>query len=191
VPRAIVSNPFKINVSFDKEELKYITSVARKRQAPKDANLHLVTDKRIVKRDNVETHIIGLLGEFAFAKLLYGIVDTKNYLGGDTSKDFEVYGVTIEIKTLQGYLTFKRLSDFVADVAVLVVYNKNDYSKVQVQGWITRQDFNNCHFTDNFGYGDRPCVQPAQLLPISTLKAYCLNTRNLRYIMSKIKDTYL
>jgi hypothetical protein len=106
----------------------------------------------------------------------------------DTDKDFCLYGVSIEVKTLQGFLTFKNKSDFQADVAALVIYNRHDFSSVWVQGWISRKDFEDQCFIDNFGYGDRPCVQPAQLLPIETLKTYCLITRNQRWLFNQIKS---
>lgn len=183
--RTIHRNPFEISVTFTNGELAAIRKTAEKRQAPKDANPALVTDKRYLKRDNVETHMIGLLGEFALAKLIHQDIDSDSYLNGDTIKDFVLHGVSIEVKTLQGYLTFKQLSDFVADVAVLVIYNKADFSDVSVQGWISRHDFRELHFTDNFGYGDRPCVQPAILAPIVTLKSYCVMTRNFRWLLIK------
>lgn len=174
-----------METKFSSEDLSIIRKIARIRQEPKDQNLHLVRDKRIIERDNIETHNIGLLGEFALSKLIYGHVDTEAYLSGDTAKDFVIYGVSIEVKTLQGYLAFKNISDFISDIAVLVIYDKQNYSSVWVEGWITRQDFREQHFIDNFGYGDRPCIQPAALLPIATLKTHCLVVRNLRWINQK------
>lgn len=180
--RTIHRNPFEVPVSFTDEQLVIIKDIAKERGDFKDSNSHLVADKRIIKRDNVETHVIGLLGEVAVARLINATVDTELYLKGNDSEDLNMYGVSIEVKTLQGYLTFKHMSDFKSDVAVLTVYNKQDYSMVWVQGWISKYDFQKSHFIDNFGYGDRPCVQPAELVPIVTLKSYCVSTRNLRYI---------
>jgi hypothetical protein len=186
--RTINKNPFEIEVKFSPSDISLFHEVAAARQAPKDANRSKVEDKRIVQRDNTETHLIGLLGEYALARLIYGNVDTNAYLSGDTDKDFCLYGVSIEVKTLQGFLTFKNKSDFQADVAALVIYNRHDFSSVWVQGWISRKDFEDQCFIDNFGYGDRPCVQPAQLLPIETLKTYCLITRNQRWLFNQIKS---
>ena len=185
--RTISRNPFEVEVKFSDAELAMMKEKARLRQAPKDARRALVTDKRIIDRENVETHLIGLLGEFAIARLVHGLVDTNVYLSGDTDKDFCIYGVTVEVKTLQGYLTFKKPSDFKADVAALVLYKRGEYDKVWVQGWISRKDFEEQCFTDNFGYGDRPCVQPASLLPIETLKTYCLITRNQRWLLNHVE----
>ena len=187
--RVIHRNPFEKEVNFSEKEMVFIRKVSEDRQAPKDANIEKVTDKRIIKRDNVETHMIGLLGEFAVAKLIHGDVDINSYLSGDSVKDFDIYGVSIEVKTLQGYLSFVRLSDFIADVAALVIYNKNNHSKVFVQGWISRHDFIECHFIDNFGYGDRPCIQPAELSPIETLRTYCVMTRNFRWLQTHANRT--
>jgi hypothetical protein len=186
--RTITRNPFEVEVKFTEYDIALFRKKAQQRQAPKDANLRLVSDKRIINRDNIETHFIGLLGEFALARLIHGNVDTNAYLSGDIEKDFCIYGVTVEVKTLQGYLAFKDQNDFRADVAALVIYNKNDYSSVWVQGWISRKDFMEQCFVDNFGYGERPCLQPAQLLPIETLKTYCLVTRNQRWLLNQVES---
>lgn len=188
--RTILQNPFKMQVTFSEENLSHFRDLAQGRQNPKDRDPSKVSDKRIIQRDNVETHLIGLLGEFAVGTLLGSATDTEAYLSGDTDKDFELYGIGIEVKTLQGYLAFKQIDDFKTDVAVLVTYDKGDYSKVWVQGWISRQDFIAMHFSDNFGYGDRPCMQPSSLHPMNTLKTYCLMTRNMRYVIKETRSTY-
>lgn len=136
--RRIDHNPFEKKIVFLKDELDLIRKVAEKRQAPKNRNPLLVYDKRIAKRDNIETHLIGLLGEFAIAKLINGAVDTDAYLNGDQDKDFSLYGVTIEVKTLQGYLTFKQMGDFKSDLAALVIYDKCDLSAVRIPAWLRR-----------------------------------------------------
>lgn len=183
--RTIVRNPFQVEVSFTTQEQSLLASLAEKRQAPKDANRSAVTDKRILQRDNVQTHLIGLMGEYAVAKLIGEEMDAKAYLSGDLLKDFQICGITIEVKTLQGYLAFRSLDELKADVAVLVIHDKSDMSKVSVQGWIDRADFREKHFKDDFGYGERPCMQPSQLAAISSLKGYCINTRNFRWLWKK------
>jgi hypothetical protein len=178
-----------MEVRFSDADMRLIQQTAEARQKPKDETSIAVTDKRIIKRDNVETHMIGLLGEFAVGRLLNVDVDTLAYISGDQTQDFCVSGVTVEVKTLQGYLAFQKLSYFVADIAVLVVYDKADFSVVSVEGWTTRQEFINRHFVDDFGYGSLPCMQPADLLPISSLKAYCLSVQGMRYLMGQITLT--
>lgn len=180
--RKIKHNPFAVEVCFDGYEMHHILQWARHRQSTK-ANSQ---DKRIIPRDDIETHQLGIMGELAFKKVTNGEIDLNSYAGGDDGKDSEIYGVTIEVKTLQGYLTFRELSDFTADVAVLVIHNGVHNHKVSVEGWITRQVFQANHFIDNFGYGDRPCMQPNDLHPIVNLKTYCLTTRHMRGILELI-----
>lgn len=187
--RTILQNPFSVEVHFSDDEIQELVSLAEKRQAPKNGNQH-ATDKRIIKRDNVMTHLIGLLGEFAVSKLVGEPVDTSSYVSGDLYKDFLIYGVKIEVKTLQGYLTFVSMDHFKSDVAVLVNYEKGDNSKVTVQGWITKDEFESNSFVDNFGYGDRPCMQPSDLLPIEGLKQYCLIACKMRKFYHHITGMY-
>jgi hypothetical protein len=180
--RYIERNTFQLTVKLSENEFDFITKVANIRQEIKDKNLFMLTDKRIIQRDNIQTHLIGLIGEYAFDRIVYSKngIDTNAYLHGDISKDFEIYGLKIEIKTLQGYLTFTKINDFIADIAVLVIYNKEDFTVCWIQGWITRHDFIENHFIDNFGYGDRPCIEPKYLQPISTLKTFCLLESRIR-----------
>jgi allantoicase len=115
-----------------------------------------------------------LLGEHAFAKVMGLKVDKKKYFVGNKRADFVIEEVSIEVKTRQQDLSFVKLSDFIADVAVLVTYDRYDYSQVWIQGWTTRHDFRQLHYIDNFGYGDRPCMQPCDLLSLKWLRHYCL-----------------
>lgn len=184
--RTIIRNPFAVEVTFTTDEQALLRGLAEQRQAPKDAQRALVIDKRIMQRDNVETHLIGLMGEYAVAKLIGEALDAKSYLSGDMLKDFQVCGVSIEVKTLQGYLAFRSLDELKADVAVLVIYSKQNMQSVSVQGWIDRAGFREAHFEDDFGYGPRPCVQPSQLASMASLRGYCINTRNFRWLLKRL-----
>lgn len=39
---------------------------------------------------------------------MYYDLDSGCYLSGNRKGDFKIHGITIEVKTLQGYLTFKK-----------------------------------------------------------------------------------
>lgn len=172
--REIAFNPFGVTVKFSESEQAAMRELARLRQAPKNGHA-TARDKRIMDhRDNVETHLIGLLGEYAVARLLSVPFDESAMVAGDLVKDIVINGVTVEVKTLRGYLAFRQLEDFKADVAVLVWHKPGITDRVSVQGWVDRPAFVAGHFMDDFGYGPRPCMQPAQLHAISTLKTYCL-----------------
>lgn len=170
--RDIHRSPFAVTVPFTKPEQALIARLAEERQAPKE-NHASARDKRIMYRDNVATHLIGLMGEYAVSKTLGVPFDQEAYVAGDLEKDMVIFGVGVEIKTLQGYLAFRVLEDFVADVAVLVTYKAGVFDQVTIQGWIDRETFTACHFQDDFGYGVRPCMQPNRLHPIFTLKTFC------------------
>lgn len=161
-----------MTVAFSKPEQAMIARLAEERQAPKEGHAS-ARDKRIMFRDNVATHLIGLMGEYAVSKTLGVPFDQEAYVAGDLVKDMVIFGVNVEIKTLQGYLTFRVIEDFVADVAVLVTYKAGVFDQVTIQGWIDRPTFAACHFEDDFGYGVRPCMQPDRLHPILTLKTFC------------------
>jgi hypothetical protein len=179
--RTIHRNPFEVPVRFEADELCRLREMAEQRQRPKDQNRDLVKDKRIGSLDNVTMHLIGLLGERAISRLLSLEIDQHDGLSGDRGKDFALHGTRIEVKTRQGLLVFKSLEEFAADIAVLVIHKPGCIEEVSVQGWIPRREFLAGHFIANWGYGDRPCIQPSALHPISTLKTYCLMLSHLRW----------
>lgn len=174
--RSVRLNPLAIPVMFSQGEQVWLRRLAEERQAPKEGHA-TARDKRIVHRDNVQTHLIGLLGEYAVSKVMGVPFDRDAYVAGDLEKDIMIYGVTVEIKTLQGYLAFPVLEDFIAEVAVLVWHAPGVVDRVSIQGWIDRESFGACHFVDDFGYGRRPCMQPADLHPMQALASYCLMKR--------------
>ena len=165
--RAIYTNPNRIRYKFTDKEMAHLWKVAEVRQSPKENNTH-ARDKRRVLLPNVEMHLIGLLGEYAFSKFVGVEMDENGYLGGDIEKDFLIDGNKIEIKTLQGYLVFDVQNfdaEFCADIAVLAIFNRDPGDRtilhnVSLEGWITKEEFINKRFIDDFGYGPRYCVQP-------------------------------
>lgn len=172
--RKVQRNPFEKAVHFTGDELAYVQKMADERQAVKMAAKVAVRDNSYRGGGNADLHFIGLLGEIAVARLVHGIIDLRSYLGGDSGQDMLIHGAKVEVKCLQGFLAFKSIGHFVSDIAVLVIHNKSDFSCLWVQGWVTKEEFVKNHFTDDFGYGMRPVMQPSALLPIETMKTFCL-----------------
>lgn len=183
--RQILWNPFAQTVHFNPEEIAMLRQHADDRQQVKEDNLWAnPKDKRIIKRPHRENHFIGVMGEAAFAKLLHLPLDMGLYIEGQ-AHDFEIHGVSIEIKTLQGYLAITSLAEVSARIIALCVIDPTDPSKVSVQGWIPTSEFIESHFVDDFGYGPRMCLQPVSLYPIGALVPFCLQ---LKYIRTTYRD---
>jgi hypothetical protein len=176
--KTIASNKDSVRVELEPSEIEWALAVAEARCAAK-RNVP-VRDKRHKnqwtgesRHDNFETHRIGVLGELAAAKVLDTQISTSYGPTGKYMPDLVINGFEIEVKTLQGYLVFRSESEFARGVAVLVTHNKGE--NLVVQGWIDAPTFRKKMFTDNFGYGDRPCVHPQDLFPIQTLRPWLEN----------------
>lgn len=177
---AVAHHPRARLVVFTRPECTRLADIARNWQVYKAAHPE-ARDKRIKHYGNAAMHYIGLMGEAAVAQEL-GIdrdghanmtLDEEAMLAGNRYYDFNLFGTWIEVKTLQGFLTFVSLKDFVADVAVLVIHTPGIWDRVWIQGWTTRRHFWEENFTRNFKYGDRPCMRPASLNDIGVLLGWC------------------
>jgi len=182
-------NPFQVAVIFPQARIDDLQRVAEERNDYKmkmgiNRNDHVAQTANI---DRTFTNTAGLVGEYAVGSLLGLDIDRTLRAEGDKSKDFELYGVTIEVKTsATGMLLFNNLDHFRADVAVLVCYDRNDLKTVWIQGFITRSDFIKEHEAIDFKVGRRLRVLPRNLVPFQSLKMYCLMLRSQRYILERI-----
>jgi hypothetical protein len=120
--------------------------------------------------------IVGKLGEVAASKVLNLPVDYEIKTRGDKGLDFNLNGITIQVKTsTYESLIFNSLSQFKADVAMLVQFmgeNKQEAEKdprFRVYGWIDKPSFIKLHYHKNYGYGERSVVDINVLNPIETL----------------------
>jgi len=174
-------NPFEHVVDISPEAYVVLAEDAKKRNDLKQANRNIVSDNRVAGMDDLKTILIGNLGEYAYEKLLNQKRNTEVMLGGDGGVDFVLFGTTIQVKTSRGNLIFNNMESFKSDIAVLVIYDSlENYHKVWMQGWTSRYEFKHNNFVMNFGYGDKLCMDPRDMLPISTLKAYCMMTRMVK-----------
>jgi len=88
---------------------------------------------------NIE--LLGVQGEMAFAKL-FNLHTPMVEHGADAGWDYEINGVTIDVKAASKphyQLIFRELSAFKAEVAVLVVKISEDVFRVQ--GWASKKNF--------------------------------------------------
>ena len=188
--RRVKYNHFAHTINFTREQVSFIEEAAIARQKFKEQQIAggvKIRDKRIIDRDDLETHYLGIMGEIAVATLVGLLPDLNTYLSSPLA-DLVLFGVPIEIKTLQGFLVFNTLEDFRGEVAALVTYTPGNKNACSVQGWITKKQFEEQHFIDNFGYGDRLCMQPTNLLPIQTLGTYCLMRDHLKAVMRVVNE---
>lgn len=129
----------------------------------------------------IETHYIGMKGEWAVARYLAMFPDIHAYAGGDGGVDMVYRGYSLDVKTLREWLVFNSLEDFKADIAVVVnpygderdiciPSHKTHWRRhVIIRGWATRQQFEAVCFKVDFGYGERLAMRTEQLNPILTL----------------------
>lgn len=175
--RTILRNPYAISHRFTREEMFEMWRDACVRQLPKENNPFIRNRTRYGDDSYFVTHFVGILGEKAFSEFSGIPYDRKGYMCGDQEKDFVLPdGRTVEVKTLLGYLAFNknRFDEyFRANIAVLAIHSKGEDGKiipeVSLEGWITKKRFLECCFVDDFGYGERLCVQPIDLFSMKTL----------------------
>jgi hypothetical protein len=139
-------------------------------QFKKDAGIK--NSKRVdQQRDDYQITREGLTGEWAVGQTLGLPVNLENYLGGDPGWDFEYKGLKVDVKTTRAkLLLFQNLDKFVADVAVLVRYVRDDL--VQIVGIISKDKFKqNCQIR-NLGYQDNYTISEDKLSPIEDLINY-------------------
>lgn len=133
-------------------------------QFKRDAGIK--NSKRIDQaRDDYQITREGLTGEWAVGQVLGLPVNIENYLGGDPGWDFEYKGLKVDVKTTKAkLLLFQNMDKFVADVAVLVRYYRDDL--VEIAGVISRDKFEQEHEIRNLGYKDNCVVTDEKLTPI-------------------------
>lgn len=172
-PLNIADRPRNVPIRFSQEEMNFALTLAQRRQSPKDRAPQSVSDKRYRRHDggtahdNIETHRIGILGEMAAAKALGLDINLMVDLTGVHLPDLLYIGEKVEVKTLRGFLAFRRDEDFENGVAVLVTHV--DGADFRVQGWTDVARFVAHRFYRDFGYGLRPCMRPVDLHAVESL----------------------
>ena len=134
-----------VTIKIDTNEFAEIKLIAQKRHDAKDRSFR---DTGILIREPSTVyapHTIGLLGEFAWGKYTHQSIDTKIYKVRDDGQDFH----NTEVKTITYFGTGEpelkiKQQEFQSKTPALYVLtrvNKNDLTKVELLGTISRKDF--------------------------------------------------
>ena len=146
-----------VNVSLGAHEVQYCALLAERRNVVKE--VHGVRNQRHHGRTDFETHLIGVMGEYAAGKHFGIKVDSSVSLSGDDKvSDLRIGTCAVQIKTRLPqrpplYLYFNDLSLFKADRAICACVTGP--ATVQLVGWMDRGRFSVLAKQLNFGYGRR------------------------------------
>lgn len=149
----------------DKEQAAFIARIRQHSKSPQAQN-----HKIAPHLSDIRVHFLGALAEIAVSRALGCDVDTRGLAGGDDGVDLTWNGHTIQVKfnsLKYGDLRFNSLADFSADIAILVVPEKDD--NLYIAGWLPRAEFEDRAQVKDFGYGKRLCVEQADLFPMKIL----------------------
>ncbi|CAB5220475.1 hypothetical protein UFOVP236_73 [uncultured Caudovirales phage] len=126
--------------------------------------------------DDFGMHLIGCMGEAAVHAALeipYKVDVTKF---GDDGNDILVYDVSIQVKTLSramfggNLLYVNDIEKVKSDVLVSTVITGP--SSVEILGAISKEKFKRVMFNNNFGYGNRHCVNQKDLSDMNALSKH-------------------
>jgi len=116
-----------------------------------------------------EQNVIGFKTEFAVARA-FGLHTPVMSIISDYGVDLWWNDISVDVKsTTTGYLIFDIPEQFRADVAILTSLVEND--RVEIVGWISRDQFLAEHEIKDFKYGPRCVMHKDKLQPISDIKA--------------------
>jgi hypothetical protein len=147
----------RVNIPLGAHEVQYCALLAERRNVVKET--HGVRNQRHHHKSDFETHLIGIMGEYAVAKHFGIKVDNTVSLSGDDKvTDLTISGRRVQVKARLPqrpplYLYFNSLTLFRADRAVCACVVSP--ATVQICGWMDREDFVAKCQKLNFGYGDR------------------------------------
>jgi hypothetical protein len=150
----------RISIPLGAHEVQYCALLAERRNVVKDP--HGVRNQRHHGRSDFETHLIGVLGEYAAAKHFGVKVDAAVSLSGDDKvSDLIIDGMRVQVKTRLPqrpplYLYFNALALFRADRAVCACVTSP--ATVELVGWMGKDEFTKQAEPVDFGYGVRYAV---------------------------------
>lgn len=122
------------------------------------------------KLSSRDLHRIGMLGEYAAAKILGIKLNQEIHDGSDGGADLEFKGISIQVKTFtytganrEVYVTERPNSTIIVSCRLL------SPNEVEAEGWITTEDFMALAKRKDYGYGERLSIPVADLKPIASL----------------------
>jgi len=137
----------------------------------------VLNNNRICDQGDFAIHYTGMLGEVAVGKALGVNARTDLTFAGDGYVDMFYDDQSIQVKTSTHaylkpdqtrYLIFTTLEEFSTDWAVLCSVKAP--ALVVIHGFVSRKKFMVNQVTQNFGYGDRFCLDEQFLTPIERFK---------------------
>ena len=154
-----------IEVTLSQAEFAQATKIARGRGRKKGS-------KRFSKHSDIDTHLIGMVGEFAFGKATGLQVQTDVSLGGDNGVDFLVNDMGLQVKTRStaGYPTpdlLCRPHHANSLYYILAYWDLITPVVVTLVGWCDRDLL--ISKTKNFGRGNRYMVLRNDLTDIDSM----------------------
>jgi hypothetical protein len=133
----------------------------------------VLNNNRICNQGDFAIHYTGMLGEIAVGKAIGVNVRTDLTFAGDGFVDMFYDKQSIQVKTSTHaylkpdqvrYLIFTTLEEFSTDWAVLC--SVKSPALVVIHGFVSRKKFMVKQTKQNFGYGDRFCLDEKFLTPI-------------------------
>lgn len=165
-----------MKITFTEIEFKNLVKLARGRHYLKDI---VMPDRDIERWNNTqaECDLVGVMGEYAVAKVLRIPVDTEVNLSGDGGEtDLHLGDWSIQVKStkyISGRLVFNTLDEMRSLIYVLTVCNIVSKS-VDIIGYISNKDMMKNLYTKDLGFGVRYCIDQKHLKDISWLTFYFL-----------------
>jgi hypothetical protein len=157
-----------VSISLGAHEVQYCALLAERRNVVK--GVYGVRNQRHHQRSDFETHLIGIMGEYATAKHFGVTVDTSVALAGDDKiSDLRIGNYRVQVKTRAEqrggfHMYFNSLSLFKADRAISTCIAGP--ASVQIVGWMDRASFAELATELDFGYGKRIGVPHKSLFSI-------------------------
>lgn len=116
-----------------------------------------------------DANIDGFKAEFAVARLFNLDPPTLNVTSDHGADLWLTDNACIDVKcSSTGDLIFDTMDKFGADIAVLCQVT-SDPTVVEIQGWVSRIEFNFKHRIKDYGYGERLVMNRSELHPIEQL----------------------
>ena len=135
-------------LTLTQDELDYCKGLGVKRHMAKHPSFR---DKSAVPTKQLytgESHVLGILGEYAYHKVTGSKIDECIYERGDAGYDFEEDGSTVEVKVstfgpsgTELKVPKREYQRYKPDEYVLAYIGKGKFNEVNVLGKISRENF--------------------------------------------------
>ena len=169
-----------MKITLTETEYKFVEMLARGRHFLKDI---VIPDRKLERWNNTqyESDLLGVMGEYAVAKVLKIPIDTQVNLNGDGGEtDLWLGDWSIQVKATKynkGRLVFNTLEELKSLIDVLTICELKTKT-VTIAGYISHNEMLKKMYKKDLGFGDRYCVNQEDLKDISWLSFYYLEWKN-------------